>query len=306
MSLNKELRERIDSLVASDDVVLFMKGTRTFPQCGFSATVVQILDSVLPKYTTVNVLTDPAIRQGIKVYADWPTIPQLYIHGEFVGGCDIVRDMYSSGELQTMVGYEAKPPAISVTPAAAVVLKEALNDVEPGSHVHLAISPRFEHSLDIGPANKGALVVEASGVPIVVDMMSAKRAEGLTIDYVDGPQGTGFNMDNPNRPPEVIGIRPAELKAKLDAGEIKELFDVRTPKERETASIPGSKLLDDEAVARLGQIDIKTPIAFYCHHGSRSQAAAEHFRDQGFRNVYNLSGGIDAWSLEVDSSVPRY
>jgi monothiol glutaredoxin len=93
-------RDRIDSLVKGQPVVLFMKGDRRQPQCGFSATVVQILDSLLEDYQTVNVLADPEIRDGVKEYSSWPTIPQLYLAGEFQGGCDIVVEMYQSGELQ--------------------------------------------------------------------------------------------------------------------------------------------------------------------------------------------------------------
>ena len=104
MGLSEKTRERIGSIIASDRVVLFMKGERGFPQCGFSAQVVQILDSLLPEYATVDVLRDPAIREGVKLYSQWPTIPQLYIDGEFQGGCDIVREMYGSGELQQKLG----------------------------------------------------------------------------------------------------------------------------------------------------------------------------------------------------------
>ena len=100
MTLDDPTRKRIDEIIGSDRVVLFMKGTREQPQCGFSATVVQILDTLVPEYTTVNVLADPRIREGIKEYSSWPTIPQLYVAGEFLGGCDIVREMYSSGELR--------------------------------------------------------------------------------------------------------------------------------------------------------------------------------------------------------------
>lgn len=95
-----DTRTRIEEILKSNRVVLFMKGDRRFPQCGFSATVVQILDELLPDYVTVNVLEDPEIREGIKEYSSWPTIPQLYVAGEFQGGCDIVIDMYRSGELQ--------------------------------------------------------------------------------------------------------------------------------------------------------------------------------------------------------------
>ena len=99
MALDDATRNRIDGLVRGDDVVLFMKGNRQVPQCGFSATVVQILDSMLPNYSTHDVLADPELRQGIKEFSSWPTVPQLYIRGEFVGGCDIIREMYTSGEL---------------------------------------------------------------------------------------------------------------------------------------------------------------------------------------------------------------
>jgi len=104
MDLSPETRKRIDEIIAGSDVVLFMKGDRRMPQCGFSATVVQILEHLGADYQTVDVLQDPEIREGIKLYSQWPTIPQLYAKGEFVGGCDIVREMFQSGELQETLG----------------------------------------------------------------------------------------------------------------------------------------------------------------------------------------------------------
>jgi monothiol glutaredoxin len=95
------IHDRITQDVASNDVVLFMKGTPVFPQCGFSAAVVQILSTLGVKFKAVDVLKDPDIRQGIKEYSSWPTIPQLYVKGEFVGGCDIIREMSETGELKT-------------------------------------------------------------------------------------------------------------------------------------------------------------------------------------------------------------
>lgn len=96
--------EQIQKDISENDVVLYMKGTKQIPQCGFSATVVQVLERVgVASYKDVNVLADPAVREGIKQFANWPTIPQLYIKGEFIGGCDIVREMYQSGELQTLL-----------------------------------------------------------------------------------------------------------------------------------------------------------------------------------------------------------
>jgi monothiol glutaredoxin len=97
------INDYIDSEVKSQDVVLFMKGTPGFPQCGFSGQVVQILDYLGVDYKGVNVLTSNELRQGIKEYSNWPTIPQLYVKGEFVGGCDIIREMFQAGELKTLL-----------------------------------------------------------------------------------------------------------------------------------------------------------------------------------------------------------
>ena len=95
--------DRIKQDIGQNDVVLYMKGTPVFPQCGFSAAVVQVLSQLGVKFKGVDVLTDPSLRQGIKEFSQWPTIPQLYVKGEFIGGCDIVREMYASGELQDMM-----------------------------------------------------------------------------------------------------------------------------------------------------------------------------------------------------------
>lgn len=99
--------DRISEIVSANRIVLFMKGTPLFPQCGFSSRAVAILDRLGADYATVDVLQDQEIRAGIKAYSDWPTIPQLYIDGEFVGGSDIMMEMYEAGELQTMVGAES-------------------------------------------------------------------------------------------------------------------------------------------------------------------------------------------------------
>ncbi|MCG8562277.1 MAG: Grx4 family monothiol glutaredoxin [Hyphomicrobiales bacterium] len=99
----QQVQDWIRNQVGSNDVVLFMKGTRQFPQCGFSGQVVQMLDYLGVDYAEVNVLDDIAIREGIKAYTNWPTIPQLYVKGEFAGGCDIIREMFQAGELQSLL-----------------------------------------------------------------------------------------------------------------------------------------------------------------------------------------------------------
>ena len=98
-----EVFDRIRQEIGGNDIVLYMKGSAAFPQCGYSAAVVQVLRNLNVPFRDIDVLSDPGIRQGVKDFANWPTIPQLYIKGEFIGGCDIVRDMYASGELQELL-----------------------------------------------------------------------------------------------------------------------------------------------------------------------------------------------------------
>src|SRR5260221_795618 len=101
--MDATVTERIKNDVASNDVVLYMKGTPVFPQCGFSAAVVQVLTHLGVKFKGIDVLADPSLRQGVKDFSSWPTVPQLYVKGEFVGGCDIVREMYEAGELAQLL-----------------------------------------------------------------------------------------------------------------------------------------------------------------------------------------------------------
>lgn len=101
--------DRISQIIGQHDVVLFMKGVPAAPQCGFSGAVVQILNRIGVPYGSVNVLADEVIREGIKAYSSWPTIPQLYVKGEFIGGCDIVREMFQSGELKTLLASKEIP-----------------------------------------------------------------------------------------------------------------------------------------------------------------------------------------------------
>ena len=309
MELATETRDRIQQLVDQNAVLLFMKGNRSQPQCGFSATVVRILDSLLPDYQTFDVLSDHEVREGVKVFSSWPTIPQLYVKGEFVGGCDIIQEMAQNGELFDALGVEkpsAEPPAITISDAAAEALNAAqAQHGDAGRILHLSIEPDFRTGLTVAP--RGALDVEvvANGVTILMDPMTAQRAGGVSIDVVDGPEGQGFKIDNPNAP-SVGQMSVEDLKALLDSGETFELLDVRTPEERATASIDGALMMTEAEAARLEALPKDTKLVFHCHHGGRSQAAADHFAALGFTNVHNVVGGIDAWSQRIDPTVKRY
>lgn len=305
MALDPALQQRITDVVTEHRVVLFMKGTRHFPQCGFSATVTQILDGLVGEYQTVNVLKDPDVRQGIKEFSSWPTIPQLYVEGKFVGGCDIIREMFLAGELHEVLGVTdaMSPPSVTVTDAAKAAFREALAD-EDGA-LRIEINGQFEYALSVDTPQKGDFEIDADGLRFVVDRGSATRADGMTIDYTTAGSGA-FKIENPNEPPRVKPLTAAEFAAMRERGDQVEFVDVRTAEEFATAAVEGAKLLDDAQRERLASLDRATPLVVMCHHGRRSQAAAEEFLKQGFERVYNLEGGIDAWSREVDPAVPRY
>ncbi len=308
MSLSGDVQQRIEQLVQSHPVLLFMKGDREQPQCGFSAQVVQILDELLPDYATFDVFSDPSVREGIKEYANWPTIPQLYIRGEFVGGCDIVRELYASGELQRALGVTqpetAELPKISVTDAAAAAIRRAQQS-QGASDLHVGIDARFQYRLGFGPPQPGDVVVESNGIRLRLSRDSARRADGMTIDARETPEGLRISIENPNEP--TIGQISAQELAQLRAsGTPFELIDVRTPEERERARIPGARPFDAETQRYLEGLPRDAKLVFHCHHGGRSQAAAEEYARRGYRDVNNLVGGIDAWSEQVDPSVPRY
>jgi monothiol glutaredoxin len=307
MELTDSVKGKIENLVHSNKVVLFMKGTRQQPMCGFSARTVAALDSVLPDYATVNVLDDQDVREGIKVYGNWPTIPQLYIDGELVGGCDIVLNMLNSGELHQQLGLEAPdrtPPEVTITPGAAEKILEAMQGHE-GIALHFQVDANWDAQFNLAPPQGNEIATDSNGIKVLMDIATAQRARGAVIDWVSTVQGEGLAIDLPQAPPPVKQMTVQELAEELKNGSVT-LVDVRGDADRARASIAGALVLDRPTMEKLEAMPKDAGIAFLCHHGNSSMGAAEYFRKQGFTKISNVAGGIHAWSMEIDSSVPTY
>jgi len=307
MSLDPALRARIESLLATNPVVLFMKGEPRAPQCGFSAKAVGALDATGARYAHVDVLADPEIREGIKAYGEWPTIPQLYIGGELVGGSDIILQMAGSGELHAALGLpppDRTPPDIAITPAAAAMLKQAIADAGDEYALQIDIDNGYNARLQLAQRDESAIATEVEGIRAQFDLASAGRARGMSIDWADDERGRGLVIDNPNAPPKVRNLAPADARERALAGTLT-IVDVRPAEERAQASIPLAHATFDDGVEEIEAMPKDTPLAFLCHRGGRSAQAAEHFRALGFTEVYNIAGGIDAWA-GIDPSVPLY
>ncbi len=302
------LRARIESILASGKVVLFMKGNRRAPACGFSSRTVDALDALLSDYVTVDVLADEAIREGLKEYSSWPTFPQLYVDGKLIGGADIVSDMAAAGELAAAVG--ALGPLAVETPE--VMLTEAAMDAfvryaeTTPAKVRMEIDRGFDAVLDIAPAQAADLVLDLGRVVLAMDAATARRADGMTIDFVTQGRAEGFKIENPNAPPKVRALSVTALAEMMKKKKPMLLLDVRTEDERDIVKLDGSVRFSSDDPEILDEVDRAMPIVLYCHHGVRSRAAAEHVIRLGFREVYDVTGGIDAWSREVDPSAPKY
>jgi monothiol glutaredoxin len=308
MSMDPETRSIIEDVLKNNRVVLFMKGHRHEPQCGFSAKMVGMLDILLSDYLHINVLDHPEIREGIKEYTNWPTIPQLFVNGELVGGADIVGEMFTTGELAELLGVgkpEPGAPRISISESAATVMNEAAAQHE-GLAVHLRINASWQHVMALTPPGEQELCARIGAVDLYMDPWTASRADGLVIDMEETLQGRRFRFDNPNSPPPVQQMSAQSLKSRLDSGESLELIDVRSAEERSIASIGAARAWDAETERYLDSLPKDTLIVCHCHKGKRSQQAAEYLRGKGFTNVHSLSGGIDAWAVEIDCELPRY
>ena len=307
MSIDPALRSRIDTLLSDNRVVLFMKGHPGSPQCGFSAKAAGALNALGIQYAHVDVLADPDIREGIKLYGDWPTIPQLYIGGELVGGSDIIEQMANSGELHGALGLprpDRTPPTIDIAPAAVEMLTKAIADAGGDVVVRMDIDPQYRTRLHLAQADATAITSECEGIRVQFDLAGARRADGLSIDWADDTRGRGLVIENPNAPKPVQGMTPVEAIERLKAGTLK-LVDVRPAEDRALASVPYTVMTFDNGLEAIEALPKDTALAFLCHHGGRSTQAAEHFRQLGFREVYNITGGIDAWS-NADNNVARY
>ena len=184
------------------------------------------------------------------------------------------------------------------------MLKQALANAGEGYALQVDVDKAFNARLQLAPVDPAAIASESAGIRAQFDLASAQRARGMTIDWVEDARGKGLVIENPNAPPKVRPITPAQAEERVKAGTLT-LVDVRPLDERLMAEVPVPYRHLDNGAAELEALPKDTPLAFLCLSGGRSAQAAEHFRALGFRDLYNVQGGIAAWSM-YDPSVPRY
>lgn len=197
-------------------------------------------------------------------------------------------------------------PSVTITEPALRAFRAAEEDDADSENVlRLTIDAHFQNDLFFGPREAGDVVVVASGITLAMDSGTARRADGLTIDYVEGSGGVGFKLKNPNQDPPVKGVRPADLTRMLEGGEDLLLVDARSADERAKARLDAARPLDERYEKELRAMPKGKQLVFMAHHTRGGLAAARRFFDEGFTNVWYVVGGIDAWST-IDSTIPRY
>jgi monothiol glutaredoxin len=197
-------------------------------------------------------------------------------------------------------------PKVTITEGALVAFRGAAAEADADDVLRLSIDSKFVNDLFFGPKEPDDIVITSNGITLAMDAITAKRANGLKIDFVQGPSGTGFKIDNPNESGGPIkAIRPADVQRMIESGEKFQFIDVRRESEHATAKVDAARLLEEQYEAELFAMPKNTKLVFMCHHSSRSQSTAHLFLDRGFTNVWYVIGGIDAWST-MDPSVPRY
>ncbi|MCP4925545.1 MAG: Grx4 family monothiol glutaredoxin [Gammaproteobacteria bacterium] len=304
MSIDSETQGIIDNLLSNNKVVLFMKGTPDQPQCGFSAKTIATLDLLTSTFMAVNVLEYPEIREGIKEHSNWPTIPQLYIDGELIGGNDIVQDMLKSGELATALGVDiptTTQPEITISPDGIALIKSAL-DAEKTGNLQLQISATWTHQMSLDDNPENDICVDIDGLKLYMDPWTAGRADGLQMTLEKGMTGSRFIFDNPNAPPPVNQMTVQTLKTRLDSGDDIVLIDVRENSEQENTTITGARLWNSDTRTFIESLPKDTEIIIHCHLGDNSQTLADTLRQHGYTNLHNLAGGIKAWTEATDNS----
>lgn len=296
--MNEQTEQQINKLVNDSTCVLFMKGTPQHPQCGFSSNTSKILKDLLNEdFSYCNVLEDQNIREGIKEYGNWPTIPQLYINKELVGGNDIITEMYNTGELQSLLGLpqpERNEPKVSISAKAKENILTGIENI--GSNVlMLFIDGQYNTRFSIEEPKGYEIVADVDGIKVYMDISSAKRAQGIKIDWVEDLQGAGLVIKNPNAPQEVKQITQEELAQGLQDGHFQHVYDVRSDMQFSQQFIPGSKRLDKENVQAIESLPKDTPLVFVCSVGNTSQGACDFYRKKGYTDVSNLVGGVTKW-----------
>lgn len=292
--MSDRVLSRLKALALTDEIVVFCAGTN--PLSPKTQYLVNWLEVRGAKFLVVDALSDPTLSPLLEAGGTAQCLPIMCTGGRLIGAGAVLRHLAESGQLARLL---EKPgagclPVIAASTRAAAVLQSALQSAT--DVIRLKISRDLHHELDVDERRADDIELALGNVTLVLDRDSAALADGLAIDWIERTEGSGFRIDNPNEPRGLREVQCEVLAQRLDSPLPPLLIDARTEAEYLQGRLPNARLLDASLLDALPLLDRRTPLAFYCKNGTRSQRAALHHVELGFLDVVMLVGGLDAWT----------
>jgi rhodanese-related sulfurtransferase/Fe-S cluster assembly iron-binding protein IscA/glutaredoxin-related protein len=299
----EKMRERLTHLLKdranSHEIAIFSAGSD--PLCAETQFLVDWLTEQKAAFSVVDALQDPELSPLLQADCATKLLPILTVNGHLIANGALLKQLAESGQLSQLIQKPApdQTPAIAVSQLAVARLRSALES--PTDVVRLTISSDFCHELGVSEMRPGDIELKLGDVTLVVDPISASRANGLAIDWVQQAESGGFRIDNPNRRSVLRSVKCDDLAQLMGGPNPPFLIDARTEQEYNDARISGAHLLEANLLDALQLLDRQTPLVFYCKNGTRSQRAAQHCSELGYMDVATLVGGMDAWLRHFES-----
>jgi rhodanese-related sulfurtransferase/Fe-S cluster assembly iron-binding protein IscA/glutaredoxin-related protein len=292
--MSDRVLSRLKALTATDEIVVFCAGCD--PLSPKTKYLVDWLEERGAKFLVVDAMSDPVLSPLLEAGRTHQCLPILCADGRLIGAGAVLRHLAESGQLAHLLGKPSasRIPVIAASTRAATVLQSALQTAT--DVIRLKISRALQHELDVDERRADDVELTLGNVTLVLDRDSAALADGLAIDWIERTEGSGFRIDNPNEPRGLRQVECDVLAQRLDSPLPPLLIDARTEGEYLRERLPNARLLDASLLDALPLLDRRTPLAFYCKNGTRSQRAALHHVELGFLDVVMLAGGLDAWT----------
>jgi rhodanese-related sulfurtransferase/glutaredoxin-related protein len=291
--MREKARNLLKERASSHEIAVFLVGSDPLsPQTEF---VVDWLTQQQVPFVTVDALQDPVLSNLLKAECAIKLLPILTANGHLIASGTLLKQLAESGQLARLIKRDPpdQTPAIAVSQLAAAKLRCALESAT--DVVRLTISSDFCHELGIGEIRPDDIELKVGDVTFVVDPISATRANGVAIDWIELAKSGGFRIDNPNHKSVFRGVSCHDLVLSMEGPNPPLVIDARTEQEYNDERISGARLLDASLLDALQLLDRRTPLVLYCKNGTRSQRAAQHCSELGYVDVATIVGGMDAW-----------
>jgi monothiol glutaredoxin len=291
--MSDKVLSRLVALAPTNEIAVFCAGSN--PLSPETLYLVTWLEQRGAQFSLVDAEGDSGLSPFLLEERHQRKFPILCVRGRVVGVGAVLRPLAESGQLARLIEepVESRPPVMAASSRAVEMMRKALRT--PDDVIRLFVSANLHHELGVDERRPSDVELTLGGVTIVLDRESSSRAEGVAIDWVERSEGSGFRIDNPHEPEGLREVGCEALAQLLDGPQAPLLVDARTEDEFLAGRLQVARLLDNDLLDALPHLDRRTPLAFYCENGRRSRRAAQRHVELGFKVVFVLLGGLQAW-----------